>query len=62
MNTSSDAIVQLPVQGMNCASCVGRVERALAAVPGVNQANVNLATGNATVHTAPGTSNWRWRA
>ena len=56
MNTSSDAIVQLPVQGMNCASCVGRVERALAAVPGVNQANVNLATGNATVHTAPGTA------
>ncbi|MFA7486697.1 MAG: heavy metal translocating P-type ATPase [Lysobacteraceae bacterium] len=56
MNTSSDAIVQLPVQGMNCASCAGRVERALAAVPGVNQANVNLATGNATVHTAPGTA------
>jgi Cu+-exporting ATPase len=34
---------------MTCASCVGRVEKALAAVPGVLSASVNLATERATV-------------
>ncbi|MCM2567204.1 heavy metal translocating P-type ATPase [Janthinobacterium sp. GK] len=34
---------------MSCASCVGRVEKALAAVPGVTQASVNLATEVAKV-------------
>ncbi|WP_345782374.1 heavy metal-associated domain-containing protein, partial [Stenotrophomonas sp. PS02297] len=29
---------EFPVEGMTCASCVGRVERALAAVPGVASA------------------------
>ncbi|WP_244475580.1 heavy metal translocating P-type ATPase [Methylobacterium sp. Leaf466] len=42
------------VGGMTCASCVGRVERALAAVPGVTSASVNLATGRATVHLPEG--------
>ncbi len=32
---------------MHCASCVGRVERALAAVPGISNVSVNLATGSA---------------
>jgi Cu+-exporting ATPase len=41
--------VELAVRDMSCASCVGRVERALASVPGVIGANVNLATGKATV-------------
>ncbi|SMO37920.1 heavy metal translocating P-type ATPase [Paracoccus laeviglucosivorans] len=40
---------RLEVQGMSCASCSGRVEKALAAQPGVTQAVVNLATGTATV-------------
>ncbi|MHC1653636.1 heavy metal translocating P-type ATPase [Stenotrophomonas maltophilia] len=43
------ATVELAVEGMTCASCVGRVERALLAVPGVSQASVNLATERATV-------------
>ncbi len=43
------ATVELAVDGMTCASCVGRVERALAAVPGVTTASVNLATERATV-------------
>ncbi len=34
----------LPVQGMTCASCVARVEKAARTVPGVLQADVNLAT------------------
>jgi Cu+-exporting ATPase len=37
------------VTGMTCASCVGRVERALKKVPGVLDASVNLANEKATV-------------
>ncbi|SIQ23345.1 heavy metal translocating P-type ATPase [Marinobacterium stanieri] len=40
---------ELSVEGMSCASCVGRVERALQAVPGVVEANVNLATERASI-------------
>ena len=40
---------RLPVQGMTCASCVARVEKALAATPGVRQASVNFATEEASV-------------
>jgi Au+-exporting ATPase len=43
------ATVDLAVDGMSCASCVARVERALRAVPGVDEAVVNLATERATV-------------
>ncbi|AEG93992.1 heavy metal translocating P-type ATPase [Ramlibacter tataouinensis] len=46
----------LPVEGMTCASCVARVEKALRAVPGVQDATVNLATQAATVTTGPGVS------
>ena len=45
----ASASVELSVQGMTCASCVGRVEKALKAVPGVSDAVVNLATERATV-------------
>ncbi|WP_431300713.1 heavy metal translocating P-type ATPase [Tabrizicola sp. BL-A-41-H6] len=44
-------VLTLPVEGMTCASCVGRVERALKAVPGVTEASVNLATERAEVVT-----------
>ena len=37
------------VEGMTCASCVRRVEKALAAVPGVAEVAVNLATEEATL-------------
>ncbi|WP_027854521.1 heavy metal translocating P-type ATPase [Marinobacterium litorale] len=40
---------ELSIEGMSCASCVGRVERALQAVPGVIEANVNLATERASI-------------
>ena len=39
----------LPVEGMTCAACAGRVRRALIAVPGVAAAEVNPATGQAEV-------------
>ena len=41
--------IDLRIDGMTCASCVGRVEKALRSVPGVLEANVNLATERATV-------------
>jgi Cu+-exporting ATPase len=41
--------LSLPVSGMTCASCVGRVERAISAIPGVKTASVNLATERADV-------------
>ena len=50
---STDAELQFAVSGMTCASCVNRVERALRKVPGVEQAEVNLAAETATVR-APG--------
>jgi Cu+-exporting ATPase len=43
----------LHIGGMTCASCVGHVERALKAVPGVVGASVNLATERATVEHLP---------
>jgi Cu+-exporting ATPase len=46
---SASRELYLVVEGMTCASCVGRVERALAAVPGVREVAVNLATETATV-------------
>ena len=39
----------IAVEGMTCASCVARVEKALARVPGVQSASVNLATERASV-------------
>lgn len=39
----------LPITGMTCASCAGRVERALRKVPGVKNATVNLANERAHV-------------
>ena len=40
---------ELAVSGMTCATCAGRIEKALAAVPGVTRAEVNLASDKATV-------------
>ncbi|MGE5507317.1 MAG: heavy metal translocating P-type ATPase [Chitinophagales bacterium] len=51
---SDAAKVELKIGGMTCASCSARVERALAAVPGVTRAGVNLATEKATVEYDPG--------
>ena len=50
--------LQLDIEGMTCASCVGRVEKALLRVPGVLSAEVNLATETATVRSTgrPGDS------
>jgi Cu+-exporting ATPase len=47
---------ELVIEGMTCASCVSRVEKALQAVPGVREATVNLATQKATVRSIAGTA------
>ena len=41
--------LQLPITGMTCASCVARVEKAIAKVPGVQGASVNGATDSASL-------------
>jgi len=61
MNAANDTAAAPPatfrfdIGGMTCASCSGRVERALGKVPGVVSASVNLAMERATVEARPGT-------
>ncbi|VWC11415.1 putative cation-transporting ATPase membrane protein [Burkholderia lata] len=50
---ADSTIIELDIDGMTCASCVSRVEKALVKVPGVTRASVNLATERATVDAAP---------
>jgi P-type Cu+ transporter len=45
--------IQLPIEGMTCASCVNRIERFLNKTPGVEVATVNLATEVATIRYLP---------
>nr|WP_186129592.1 heavy metal translocating P-type ATPase [Burkholderia gladioli] len=47
--TAATAPIELDIAGMTCASCSNRVEKALAQVPGVSRASVNLATERASV-------------
>ena len=44
-----ESTISLPIEGLSCASCVGRAERALQAVPGVSEVHVNLATERASI-------------
>src|SRR3989338_9884326 len=48
-DTFAPSWAEFGIDGMTCASCVRRVEKAIAAVPGVQAANVNLDTERATV-------------
>lgn len=50
VRTQPEQQFELNIQGMTCASCVGRVEKALKKVEGVSDAIVNLATEKALVH------------
>ncbi|MGD0019184.1 MAG: heavy metal translocating P-type ATPase [Candidatus Limnocylindrales bacterium] len=52
-SATPSAEIQLPIEGMSCASCVNRIERYLRKTPGVAEANVNLATEVATVRYLP---------
>ncbi|MFK7889713.1 MAG: heavy metal translocating P-type ATPase [Granulosicoccus sp.] len=46
--------VSLAIEGMHCASCVGRLEKALSALPGVVSASVNLSSETATIRSLEG--------
>ncbi len=46
----SGSQLTLAIEGMSCASCVSRIEKAIRAVPGVDHVAVNLATERAAVH------------
>nr|WP_294978267.1 heavy metal translocating P-type ATPase [uncultured Pseudomonas sp.] len=52
MSSATPIELDLPVSGMTCASCAGRVERALRKVPGVQEASVNLASEQARIQLA----------
>lgn len=47
--------LELAISGMTCASCAGRIERALAQQPGVMSVSVNLATEHAQLQVLQGT-------
>jgi P-type Cu+ transporter len=53
MSARPTAEIQLPIEGMTCASCVNRIERFLRATDGVESADVNLATEVATIRYLP---------
>lgn len=48
--------ISLDITGMSCASCVGRIEESLRAVPGVLEASVNLASETASVSVLAGSN------
>ena len=50
----SPAKANLVITGMTCAGCVHTIEKQLKALPGVFRADVNLATGTASIDYAPG--------
>lgn len=51
---AAEESIELAIEGMTCASCVARIEKALKAVPGVTEASVNLATERASVRLTRG--------
>ena len=51
--TPASTEIQLPIEGMTCASCVNRIERFLNRTDGVETATVNLATEMATIRYLP---------
>ncbi|HAT39329.1 heavy metal translocating P-type ATPase [Polynucleobacter necessarius] len=51
-NETNSELLTLDISGMTCASCVGRVEKALDKIPGVEAASVNLATEQAKIRLA----------
>ena len=54
----TEEVLEFPVEGMTCASCIARVEKALKAVPGVIEATANLAQERARVRFLAGTASF----
>ena len=55
-SAAAQCTLDIGIGGLTCASCVGRVEKALLRVPGVQTASVNLATESARIAVAAGTA------
>jgi len=53
LSRAEQEVIELRIDGMTCAACAARIEKALNRLPGVS-ANVNLATERARVRVAPG--------
>jgi Cu+-exporting ATPase len=49
LKDTNSVLFTLDIGGMTCASCVGRVEKALDKIPGIEAATVNLATEQARI-------------
>ncbi len=54
MSAASPIRFDLPIEGMTCASCAVRLQKVLRKVDGVAEADVNYATGTATLDVRPG--------
>src|SRR5690606_35341374 len=54
----AEEVLEFPVEGMTCASCIGRVEKALKAMPGVLEATANLAQERARVRFPKGATSF----
>ena len=52
--TTATQRLDLPITGMHCAACAGRIEDGLQGLAGVREAQVNFATAKAAVHFDPG--------
>ena len=57
MTTTATEKIVIPVSGMTCAACQGRVQRTLSKTAGVVDASVNLMMGNATIDYDPSAVN-----
>ncbi len=53
VSKSSLSSVTIPITGMSCAACSGRIEKGLNALPGVVSANINLVMGKGTIDYEP---------
>jgi len=56
------ARADLAIEGMTCAACAGRIQRALGRLDGVEDAQVNFATGRATVLYGAGVGDAEFRS
>ena len=49
MDQKKTATAQFHIEGMSCASCVARVEKAIRQLPGIDSLTIDLASGKATI-------------
>jgi copper chaperone CopZ len=60
MTTRHATTIDLPVAGLDCASCAAHIEKAVAAVPGVQDVHVLVSAGRATIAFDPDRVSTDW--